>query len=199
MGKFVLSENQKFMVTQIKNSIAIINRFFDDKELSYTALQNALLSLVLLPFESAKRHDKTRIWQGKYDDVKKEIGFVDEVFMPIAECKNETPKFNNRTQYSFIKKFRNAVAHQNIQIVVDENRFVSIVFFNIFPAKCSRCKNKECKARSLRRQNGGVEDFRVSFTYNQLHAFALFVADSYLRSITGNQTEVNGGNLNGKS
>lgn len=199
MGEFKLSENQSFMVRQIKNSITIINKFFDDKELSYTALQNALLSLVLLPFESAKRHDKTRIWQGKYEDAKNEIGFVDEVFIPIAECKNGKPKISNRTQYSFIRKFRNAVAHQNIQIVVDENRFVSIVFFNIFPAQCSKCTNKECKARSLRKHSGGVEDFRVSFTYNQLHAFALFVANSYLRSITGNQSEENGGKTNGKS
>lgn len=198
MGEFALSDNQQFMIQQINNSVAIIDRFFDDKVLSYTALQNALLSLVLLPFESAKRHDKTRIWQGKYDDVKKEIGFIDEVFTPIAECKNNIPKFNNRTQYSFIKKFRNAVAHQNIQIVVDENRFVSIVFFNIFPAKCSECNNKECKAHSLRRKNGGVEDFRVSFTYNRLHSFALFVASSYLHSITGKQTELNGGIINGK-
>ena len=76
MGEFKLSENQSFMVRQIKNSITIINKFFDDKELSYTALQNALLSLVLLPFESAKRHDKTRIWQGKYEDVKNEMDLL---------------------------------------------------------------------------------------------------------------------------
>lgn len=62
MKEFLMSESQKFMVQQIENTIKIIERFFDDRELSYTALQNALLSLVLLPFESAKRRDKTRIW-----------------------------------------------------------------------------------------------------------------------------------------
>lgn len=200
MGEFSLSDNQLFMKKQIDNTISIINKFFDDKELSYTALQNALLSLVLLPYESAKKRDKTRLWQGKYEDIKNTIGFNDEVFTPIAECKDGKVKFNNRTQYSFIKKFRNAIAHQNIRIVVDENRFISIKFFNVFPASCSKCKAKECKAKCLQRVNGGLEDFRISFTYNQLHAFALYIANSYLRSITGemnNQTE--GENKNGKS
>ena len=173
------------MKKQIENTVRIINSFFDNQELSYTALQNALLSLVILPFESAKRRDSNRIWQGRYNDVKKQIGFVDEVFVPITECKNSIAKIGNRSQYSFIKKFRNAVAHQNIQICVNEDRLISVKFYNIFPAKCTKCSNKECKAYTLQRRNGGVEDFKVSFTYQQLHKFALFVANSYLRSITG--------------
>ena len=185
MGEFSLSDNQAFMKKQIENTVRIINSFFDNQELSYTALQNALLSLVLLPFESAKRKDNRRIWQGKYDDVKKSIGFADEVFVPITECKNSIAKIGNRSQYSFIKKFRNAVAHQNIQICVNEDRLISVRFYNIFPAKCTKCSNKECKAYTLQRRNGGVGDFKVSFTYQQLHKFALFVASSYLRSITG--------------
>ena len=185
MGEFSLSDNQVFMKKQIENTIQIINAFFDNKELSYTALQNALLSLVILPFESAKRRDSNRIWQGRYNDVKKQIGFVDEVFVPITECKNSIAKIGNRSQYSFIKKFRNAVAHQNIQICVNEDRLISVRFYNIFPAKCTKCSNKGCKAYTLQRRNGGIEDFKVSFTYQQLHRFALFVANSYIRSITG--------------
>ncbi len=185
MGEFSLSDNQVFMKKQIENTIQIINAFFDNKELSYTALQNALLSLVILPFESAKRRDSNRIWQGRYNDVKKQIGFVDEVFVPITECKNSIAKIGNRSQYSFIKKFRNAVAHQNIQICVNEDHLVSVRFYNIFPAKCTKCSNKGCKAYTLQRRNGGIEDFKVSFTYQQLHRFALFVANSYIRSITG--------------
>ena len=185
MGEFSLSDNQVFMKKQIENTIQIINAFFDNKELSYTALQNALLSLVILPFESAKRRDSNRIWQGRYNDVKKQIGFVDEGFVPITECKNSIAKIGNRSQYSFIKKFRNAVAHQNIQICVNEDHLVSVRFYNIFPAKCTKCSNKGCKAYTLQRRNGGIEDFKVSFTYQQLHRFALFVANSYIRSITG--------------
>lgn len=180
-----LSDNQAFMKKQIENTVEIINHFFDNRELSYTALQNALMSLVLLPYESAKRHDKSRIWQGKYEDVKKNIGFSDEVFVPISSCKNCEAKIDKRSQYSFIRKFRNAVAHQNIQICVDENRLISVAYFNIFPVKCNNCKNEGCKAYKLQRRKDGVEDFRVSFTYDQLRSFAQFVANSYLRSITG--------------
>lgn len=185
MGEFLLSDNQRFMAQQIENSVKIIETFFDSKELSYTALQNALLSLVLLPFESAKKKDKIRVWRGSYSDIKKEIGFSEIVFQPIAECRNQTPKFNNRSQYSFIKKFRNAVAHQNIQIVVREDRVITVEFFNISPSKCKKCKTSDCKAKSLKATVNGVEDFRISFTYNQLHTFAIYVANSYLKSITG--------------
>ena len=46
MGEFSLSDNQAFMKKQIENTVRIINSFFDNQELSYTALQNALLSFV---------------------------------------------------------------------------------------------------------------------------------------------------------
>lgn len=193
MGEFSLSENQLFMKKQIENTIKIINKFFDDRELSYTALQNALLSLVLLPYESAKKRDNRRVWQGKYEDLKKTIGFDDKVFSPIAECKGGVLKFNNRTQYSFIKKFRNSVAHQNIRISVDENRFISIDFFNLFPAPCAKCKSAYCKAKKLKHYSGGLEDFRVSFTYDQLHKFAIYIANSYIRSIVGENEKQNEG------
>ena len=42
MGEFSLSDNQTFMKKQIENTVRIINSFFDNQELSYTALQNAL-------------------------------------------------------------------------------------------------------------------------------------------------------------
>lgn len=161
MGEFLLSENQRFMAQQIRNYVDIIETFFDSKELSYTALQNALLSLVLLPFESAKKKDKARVWQGYYKDIKKEIGFAETVFQPMSECKNQTPKFSNRSQYSFIKKFRNAVAHQNIQIVVREDRVITIELFNIFPSKCKKCKTSNCKAKSLKATVNGVDYFYI--------------------------------------
>ena len=184
MGEFSLSDDQKLMKQQIENTIEIIDYFRDNQELSYTALLNALLSLVLLPFESAKRRDKGRIWQGKYEDVKKNIGFNEEVFAPIVECRNGKPENLYRNLYSFIRKFRNAVAHQHIQLYVNENELIAVTFFNVFPVDCSKCSEKSCK---LNKNKDGVEDFRVSFTYDQLHAFALFVANSYLRSITGEE------------
>lgn len=42
MGEFSLSDNQALMKKQIENTVRIINSFFDNQELSYTALQNAL-------------------------------------------------------------------------------------------------------------------------------------------------------------
>lgn len=185
MGEFALSDNQKFMEKQIRNSMRIVKAFSDDSELSYTALQNALLSLVLLPYESAKKKDGTKVWQGSYSDVHEAIGFDEITFSPNSECKNGVVRFSNRTQYSFIKKFRNAIAHQNIDIKVKDQKIEAIEFHNSFPVKCTSCPNKKCEARKLKRSNGGIEDFRVSFTSKQLHDFAFYVAASYSRSITG--------------
>ncbi len=189
MGEFALSENQEFMVEQIHNTMKIVTSFSDDSKLSYTALQNALLSLVLLPFESAKKKDGTKVWQGSYSDVCEAIGFNEITFKPIAECRDGKVRFNNRTQYSFIKKFRNAIAHQNINLRVKDQKIEALEFHNSFPANCASCSNKECPARQLKRVSGGIEDFRVSFTYKQLHDFAFYVAASYTRSITGKALE----------
>ena len=185
MRDFSLSSNQEFMVEQIHNSMIIVKSFPDDEKLSYTALQNALLSLVLLPFESAKKKDRTKIWRGSYSDVCDAIGFSEITFKPIAECKDRKVRFNNRTQYSFIKKFRNAIAHQNINIKVKEHGIEAVEFYNAFPANCAKCSNKECPAKQMKLIAGGVEDFRVSFTYEQLRNFAYYVAATYTRSITG--------------
>ena len=46
---------------RIKDLWRNIETFFDGWKLSYTALQNALLSLVLLPFESTKKTDRIRV------------------------------------------------------------------------------------------------------------------------------------------
>lgn len=169
-----LSDNQNLMLQEIENTIEIINRFFNDDLLYYTALHNALLSLILLPFESAKKRDKKRIWQGAYEDMKREIGFKELIFEPIKACKDGKHEKEKKTIYSFIRKFRNAIAHQNITINVDKNRIIGIEIFNIFDYHSKDCSDKK-----------KILDFKISFSYNQLHEFALYVANGYKRSILG--------------
>ena len=189
MGEFALSDNAEFMVEQLQNTMDIVTFFSDNSRLSYTALQNALLSLVLLPYEAAKKKDGSRTWRGSYSDVRKVIGFSEITFKPIAECRGGIVKYNSRTQYSFIKKFRNAIAHQNIEIKLKGHEIDTIEFHNIFPTKCDTCSNVDCTAKELKHIEGGREDFRVSFTYKQLHDFAFYVAESYTRSIVGKTSE----------
>lgn len=189
MKEDALSDDQVFMVNQIQNTIIIVKTFSNDNSLSFTALLNALLSLVLLPFESVKKKDGTKLWQGSYKDFGKKIGFTEMTFKPIAECRDGEVKFNKRTQYSFIKKFRNAIAHQNIYINIINKKIETVEFFNIFPSKCGSCSNVECSARENWQGSRGLEDFRVSFTYIQLQDFAYHIAESFMRSITGKVIE----------
>ncbi len=85
-----------------------------------------------------------------------------------------------------VKKFRNAIAHQNIQIHMFENGSVHIEVFNIFCNKeCKNCVSEDCIKKGCKKANGGIEDFRISFTYQQLHVFAIWIADSYIKSIKG--------------
>ena len=191
MASLSLSDDQILAKRQIENTVEIINFSFDKQELSDTALYNALLSLVILPFERTKRRNGERIWQGSYNDIKKEMGFNEILFKPIKKDKQGYCKNANHTMYEFIKNFRNSIAHQNVQICVDENRHISVVFFNVFPVCCNKCANcKDCNFKNQHRgdfitKNNGLENFRVSFTFNQLHKFAVFIANRYLYTITG--------------
>lgn len=171
MREILLSENREFMARQIINSVDIIETYSGNKELFFTAVQNALLSLVVLPFESVKIKDKQRIWPDKFNCVQKDIGFNIIVFEPIQKCENNILKMDRHDMYSFIRKFRNAIAHQNIKIVFKEGRIDSIEFFNRFP-KCSKCRKPDCKINNLIMAKGGVEDFRISFTQAQLYKFS---------------------------
>lgn len=99
-----MSENQKFMTRQIVNTVNVIEIFRNDNELSYTVLQNALLSMALLPFKKEKAKDSKRIWNGTYENLKKDIGFTAMVFKPIKTSKNNTVSVNYKTLYHSIAK-----------------------------------------------------------------------------------------------
>lgn len=142
---FKLTDNQKFMVQQIENTVAIIEEFKENKALSYTALQNALLSLVVMPYESVKQKNGKRIWEGSYKDFQNEIGFNEIEFSPITSCNEGILVAGRKTQYSFIRKFRNAIAHQNVEIKLKDGEVSEIVFFNVFVQPCRTCTNQNCQ------------------------------------------------------
>ena len=58
--------DSNFYIDQIKTTKQIINRFSNTEEFSPTMLINSLLSLVVLPYESAKIKNGEKIWQNRY-------------------------------------------------------------------------------------------------------------------------------------
>lgn len=175
---------EEFYINQIETTKVIVEKFSDSDEFSPTMLINSLLSLVILPFEKAKKSNRKKIFPDKYQDLEKKLGILPQVFSPIKSCKNGEIEYSNKTIYSFVDKFRNGIAHQNLLIEVNEDRVIYIVIFNKYPCN-SKCKVNKCKEKGLNKLDRCVVDFKIKITVKELQKIALYIADSYLKAIKG--------------
>ena len=176
-----MENNGEFYIAQIETTKKIIKEFSAYKEFSPTMLLNSLLSLVVLPYEKAKKKNGDRIFSGKYEQISKNLGFSPDVFQPIKCCDGKEIKYNNKTIYAYINKLRNGIAHQNLSVNVNENKEVHISIYNQYSGvNCKKCKSKKCEAKGLKKGNGGVVDFQITVSIQQLQKIALYIADSYL-------------------
>ena len=176
---------QQFFISQIETTKKIIKTFSDTDEFSPTMLINSLLSLVVLPFECAKKTDGNKIFPGRFADLVKKIGITPQIFVPIKNCANGDVSYSNKTIYSFINKFRNGIAHQNLKVCVDEQKHVRIIITNKFSCKhCSKCEEKRCLEKGVKKQRYSVIDFQISVTVGELQKIALYIADAYLKAIS---------------
>lgn len=176
---------QQFYITQIQTTKEIIKTFSNTNQFSPTMLINSLLSLVLLPFERAKKSNREKIFPGKCDALLKTLSISPIVFAPIKHCEGGKVSYNNKTIYEFIRKFRNGIAHQNLEVNVNEERKIFITISNKYTCKdCSKCKKCSCKDKGLQKMRNSVIDFQICVTVNELQKLALYIADSYLKAIT---------------
>ena len=117
-------------------------------------------------------------------DLVKKIGVTPQIFVPIKNCVDGDVSFNNKTIYAFVNKFRNGIAHQNLEISVDEQRHVNIIITNKFSCKNrNKCKEKRCLEKGVEKHGNSIIDFRISVTVNELQKVALYIADAYLKAI----------------
>ena len=176
---------QEFYIRQIKTTKKIIETFTNTNEFSPTMLINSLLSLVILPFERAKKNNGKRIFGGKYQqEIVEKLGISPDIFEPIKSCDGEKPAFRNKSIYSFVNKFRNGIAHQNLDVHVNADRVIHITIYNKYYCnQCKTCKKKSCKEKKISYSNNGVIDFQITVTVKELQKLALYIADSYLEAI----------------
>ena len=80
---------EEFYINQIETTKVIVEKFSDSDEFSPTMLINSLLSLVILPFEKAKKSNRKKIFPDKYQDLEKKLGILPQVFSPIKSCKKK--------------------------------------------------------------------------------------------------------------
>lgn len=187
-AKKIDEKEQAFFISQIETTKEIIRKYSNTDEFSPTMLLNSLLSLVIIPYERAKKSNGERIFPGKLEDLSKRLSVSPTVFQPIKSCSKDKIIYGNKTIYSFVNKFRNGIAHQNLSVDVDENREVHITICNKF--SCNECKNcvkktmRKCEEKGLTRENGAVIDFEIRVTVNELQRLALYIADCYLKAIS---------------
>lgn len=176
---------QQFFISQIETTKKIIKTFSDTDEFSPTMLINSLLSLVVLPFECAKKTDGNKIFPGRFKDLVQKIGITPQIFVPIKHCVDGDVSYSNKTIYSFINKFRNGIAHQNLEVCVDEHRHIKIIITNKFSCKnCKKCDSKKCLEKGVKILRKSVIDFQISVTVEELQRLALYIADAYLKAIS---------------
>ena len=95
--------------------------------------------------------------------------------------------YSYKTIYSYINKFRNGIAHQNLNVFVNEDKVVYITIYNKHTnIKCQKCKIKKCVEKGLQYNKSGIVDFKITVTVSQLQKLALYIADSYLKAIDKN-------------
>ncbi len=158
-------------------------KLIEKSTISTTELINSLLSLVVLPYEKMK-NEKGRLFCGKYEELAKKIGICPIIFSPIDQCAKGNVKWKNKNIYSLVNKLRNGIAHQNLQINVDENKQVQFEIWNcFFCSECKKCELKKCEEKNCIYKDGKVIDFKIKVTANELKKLALYIANSYLNVI----------------
>lgn len=186
--KGAADETKNFYIEQIKITKKIITTFCNNKEFSPAMLLNSLLSLVILPYEDAKKRDRSRIFDGKLQEIEKDLGITPVFFLPVKSCGDKI-EYNKRTVKLFVNKFRNGIAHQNLEIAVGENREVLITIYNKYSCQaCRKCSQRICTEKGLTYQSGGVIDFKITVSVTQLQRLALYIANSYLKAIEGGRS-----------
>lgn len=178
------SEEQAFYLAEIRTTQQILVDLRDMGTYTPTLLLNSLLSMIVLPYEKAKNNGADKIFKGKFSVFEQQLGISPTLFQPIKSCNNCEITYNKKTTSIFINKLRNGIAHQNIAVKVTGDREFSITIKNKYSSKnCNNCKNPVCKDKGVRRENGGVIDFEITVTVEQLRRLANYIANSYLRAI----------------
>ena len=182
-GQRALDKKTDFFIQQIETTLRIINKFENATEFSPTMLLNSLLSLVVLPFEESKKRNRLRIFPGSYSNIIKGLGITPIIFQPIKSIEDQEVIKHPKDIYTFLRKFRNAIAHQNIEISVDSERRISIRIYNVFQASGNKNIKASIENMGLKYNRGRIIDFELSLTIKQLQKLAIYIANSYLNAL----------------
>jgi len=168
-------KNYKIEFVQRTKEILEEYHHFEEKDREATFLLNCLLGLIVTISESEKR--KNVVFKGNIDEtflelIPDKIGFIekksikedltDEDLTKLTLDIGHKTDLKNKSKFWFINKIRNAIAHQNIEGVNNENdEWIGVRLWNL---------------------NNRKKDFEVIFTLDSLKNFAEKISGFYLEN-----------------
>jgi len=159
---------------------------FKEKDKEVTFLLNCLLGLIVSISENEKKGNE--VFKGNIDDdflilLPDKIRFVEDKQMTNDLTNINLNELNVKIKIShknalkgksklwLINKIRNGIAHQNINGINEDGRWVGV---------------------RLQNSNNSKKDFEIIFTIAELKKLAIALADMYLMKINTNQPTTNG-------
>ena len=192
-----MDATRDFILCQISESLNT-NEVLDLSLLSHRILlYNSLVALVVLPVEDLKKSgtetEVNRLYSVSLSSLRKRCSFSLELFEPISHFDKGRGElmFNKKDMYTFMRKLRNAIAHQNVRFI-EEGATGQIVFFNVFPLSAKRstgAEKEQLEKRGLKRIKTGIEDFRIRMTFEEMRDLSSWIGSEYLRVLQFDPTD----------
>lgn len=170
-----MGEITKYKIEIIKRTKEILENdypTFKEKDREVTFLMNCLLGLIIAISENEK---KTRtVLKGNIDDeflylIPERIGFLNSKKIKDDLTNSDLTQISINVQHKdnliskdkfwFVNKIRNAIAHQNIYGINENQKWVGVRLWNM---------------------NNDKKDFEIIFQTDELKNFALKLAEMYL-------------------
>lgn len=172
-----MSSIENYKINFIKRTQEILiaeYKSFQEKDREVTFLLNCLLGLIVVISENEQK--KLRVFKGKIDDeflslVPDKVGFIQKNksgmiidltdVSTIVENVGHKSELKEQDKLWFINKIRNGIAHQHIESINDDGKWVGVRLWNT---------------------NNTSKNFEIIFSINELKEFAISLSEKYLQT-----------------
>lgn len=166
---------EKYKIDIVKRTKEILDenyKSFEEKDREVTLLLNCLLGLIVAISENEKR--KKKVFKDNIDDyflslIPDKVGFVESNRvgddLTDANIKQLNVKVGHKedlkgkSQLWFINRIRNGIAHQNIEGINENDKWIGVRLWNT---------------------NASIKDFEIIFTIEELKNLATTLSGKYL-------------------
>lgn len=160
-------EIKKFDIDFVRRTKKILMTYKGRYKLSN--LINCTLGLMVLPYENIRDNqiilqNPNTFWDIDINRIPSLPKIDIRIFSPIQRInKGGVITYYPNTLKVLLQKIRNGLAHQHIEPVNKNGKFVGIIISNYF--------------------DSAHQDLEIQFSRNQLEKFALFIANEYLKQV----------------